>query len=203
MRKLLIATRNKDKLPEIMVELHGLPFEFVSLNDIPELSKDYEADEQAETFEGNAIIKARTFGKKTRLVTLADDSGLCVDALDGRPGVYSARYATGSAEDRNRKLLGELKGIPKDKRTARYVAVVAIYDPETDKVRTCEGTCEGIITTQPVGNGGFAYDPIFFSTDLNKTTAQMTLEEKNKVSHRGRALRKAKKILENDFIPSK
>lgn len=199
-RKLLIATRNKNKLPEIMMIFSGLPFELVSLEDMFDLSKDYEVDEQAATFEGNAIIKAMIYGQKTGLLTLADDSGLCVDALGGRPGVYSARYAAGTAEDRNKKLLDELQGVPEDKRTARYVATVAIYDPASEKVRTCEGVCEGKITTEFKGVGGFGYDPVFFNTDLNKTMAQVTMEEKNSVSHRGKAMRLAREILGKEFI---
>lgn len=199
MRKLLITTRNKGKFPEMMEELAGLSFEFVNLNDT-DLPSDYEVEEPGMTFEGNAVIKAMTIGKKTGLLTLAEDAGLCVDALDGRPGVYSARYAPGSSENRNNKLLGELKDVPRKKRTARYVAVVAIYDPETDKVRTCEGTCEGLIMTEPIGDNGFGYDPIFWSIDLGKTTAQATMEEKNSVSHRGKAMRKAREILAKEFL---
>src|SRR5687768_8001272 len=108
-RRLLIATRSKGKFPEIVAELSGLPFECVNLNDIPELERTYEVDEPAMTFEGNAILKAMTLGKKTNLLTLAEDSGLEVDTLEGRPGVYSARYAPGSDQDRNDKLLTELK----------------------------------------------------------------------------------------------
>lgn len=196
MRKLLIATRNKGKFPEMAAELAGLLFEVVSMNDVADLPKDYEVEETGGTFEYNAILKAKTLGKMTGLLTLADDSGLCVDALDGWPGVYSARYALGTAEDRNNKLLGELTGVSEEKRTARYVAVIAVYDPDTDKVRTCEGICEGVITSSSVGENGFAYDPIFFSLDLKKTMGQATMEEKNSVSHRGKAMRKAREILE-------
>jgi len=200
MKRLLIATRSKGKFPEIVALLGGLPLEFVNLNDIQELSKEYEVEEPAATFEGNAIVKAMTLGRKTGLLTLADDSGLEVDALDGRPGVYSARYAPGTDEDRYMKLLNELKNVPSNKRTARFRAVVAIYNPEDEKIRTCEGICEGLITTEPVGTGGFGYDPVFFNPQLQKTNAEVTLEEKNSVSHRGISLRKARDILQNEFV---
>lgn len=200
MKKLLIATRSKGKFPEIISELNGLPFEFLNLSHIPELSPDFEVEETAFTFEGNAIIKAMTIGRKTNLLTLAEDAGLEVDALNGRPGVYTARYAPGTDEDRYRKLLEELQDTPKEKRTARFKAVIAIYDPNNNKVRTCEGIYEGKITFKPEGNNGFGYDPIFYNVAMNKTNAEMTVEEKNSVSHRGQALRKAKEILEKDFL---
>lgn len=199
MKQILVATRSKGKFPEIVAVLSEAGFECVNLNDVPELPKDFEVEEPAMTFEGNAIIKAMTIGKKTGKLTLAEDAGLCVDALDGRPGVYTARYAPGTDEDRYQKLLGELEGVPESERTARFVAVVAIYDPATDKIRTCEGKYEGLISTEPVGDNGFGYDPVFYSPELQKTNAQLSLEEKNRVSHRGQALQKAKQILLEDF----
>lgn len=199
-RKLLIATRNKGKFPEIVSELQGLPFEFLNLNDIPDLPSDYEVEEPAMTFEGNAIIKAMTIGRKTNLMVLAEDAGLEVDALGGRPGIYSARYAPGTDEDRYCKLLGELQNVSDDKRTARYRAAVAIYDPATEKIRTCEGFCYGKIMKEPKGTNGFGYDPVFFSDALGKTTAEATMEEKSSVSHRGAALRKAREILKKEFL---
>jgi len=200
MKKILIATRSKGKFPEIISELNGLSFEFLNLNDVLELPSNFEVEEPAATLEGNAIIKAMTLGKKAGLLTLAEDSGLEVDALDGRPGVYTARYAPGTDEDRYRKLLGELRGTPEEKRTARFRAVVVIYDPNNEKIRTCEGIYEGKIALEPTGSNGFGYDPIFYNNELGKTNAQMTTEEKNKVSHRGKALRKAKDILLCDFL---
>lgn len=191
MKKLLIATRNSGKIPGIMAELSGVPFEIVGLN------TDYEVPENAMTFEGNAITKAIIFGNKTGLFTLADDSGLCVDALNGRPGVLSARYAAGSAKDKYLKLLEELREVPKEKRTARYVAVIAVYDPELETINTFEGVCEGFITTEPVGENGFGYDPIFFSPEFNKSYAQISPEEKNSISHRGKAMRKVRDYLIN------
>lgn len=199
-RKLLIATQSKGKFPEIVSILGDVPFEIVNLNDVPEIPKGYEVEEPATTFEGNAIIKAMTLGKKTGLLSLAEDAGLEVDALNGRPGVYTARYAPGTDEDRYVKLLGELKNIPEDKRTARFKAVVVIYDPENDRVRTCDGSYEGIITEAPIGENGFGYDPVFWSVELQKTSGQMTIEEKNSISHRGVAMKKAKEILLRDFV---
>lgn len=197
MRKLLVATRNEHKIPEIVSELGDLGFEIVSLSDIAEIPKEFEVDEDGETFVDNAIKKAKIFGRMANVITLADDSGISVDALGGEPGVYSARWVEGSAEDRNKELLKRLKGVPKAKRTARYTSVIAIYDPKKGVLETCEGNCEGVITSKPIGSGGFGYDPIFFSVDLGKTMGQASMEEKNSVSHRGRALKKAKTILQD------
>ncbi len=200
MRDLLIATRSKGKFPEITFMLDGLPVHCLNLNDVPSLPSDFEVEEPAATFEGNAIIKAMTLGKKTGLLTLADDSGLEVDVLDGRPGVLSARYAPGTDEDRYRKLLNELKDIPDAHRSAHFRCVIALYDPVDDRVRTCAGSVEGHIAREPSGDSGFGYDPVFFSAAHNKTIAQMSLEEKSLVSHRGNALREARKILGREFV---
>lgn len=199
MRKLIICTRSKGKFPEIVKKFRGLPFDFLNLNDIEEISKDFEVDETEKTFKGNAILKAKTFGEMTGILTLADDSGLEVDALGGRPGVYSARYAPGTDKDRYEKLLKELEGVPDEKRTARFKCVVAIYDPKTKIVKACQGTCEGKITFSPRGSFGFGYDPVFLNPSLGKTNAELTAEEKNKISHRGKALEKARKLL-REFV---
>jgi XTP/dITP diphosphohydrolase len=200
-KQLLLATRSHGKFPEIVTALNGLPLQFMNLNDISQLPSGYEVEEPASSFEGNAIIKAMTLGYKTGLLTLADDSGLEVDALGGRPGVYSARYAPGSDEDRRNKLLAELKDVPEPRRTARFRAFIAIFDPATCKIRTCSGTYEGRITNAPVGSHGFGYDPIFFSVEKKKTSSEMTVDEKNSVSHRGVALREARKIIAEVFLP--
>jgi len=197
-RKLLIATRNKGKFPEFVSLLEGVNFELLNLNDVG-IPREFDIDESASTFEGNAILKAMIYGRKTNLLTIADDSGLEVDALDGRPGVLSARYAPGSDVDRYRKLLAELKEVPEEKRTARFKAVIAIYDPENDRVRTCEGVSEGRIAFEPKGENGFGYDPVFIVPKFGKTEAEITLEEKNSISHRGKALRLAREILKKDF----
>jgi XTP/dITP diphosphohydrolase len=198
--KLLIATRNKAKFRELVAGLEGLPLALIDLDDMSALPKDFTVEEPAMTFEGNAIIKAMTLGKKTGLLVLAEDSGLEVDVLDGRPGIRSARYAEGSDEDRCRKLVDEVKGIPEDKLQAQFRCVIAIYDPATDKVRTCEGVYRGRISRQPRGEGGFGYDPIFYNERLRKTNAEMSIEEKNSVSHRGIAIRRAREILARDYL---
>ena len=199
MRKLLIATHNKGKFPEIVKELEGISYEIINLNSVDVLPEGEEVEEPAMTFEGNAIIKAMTIGRWTNMLTLAEDAGLEVDALNGRPGVRTARYALGTDEDKYNKLLEELKNVPKEKRNARFKAIIAIYDPINDKIRTCEGVYEGLISSQPKGKNGFGFDPIFFNIELNKTNAEMTIEEKNSVSHRGKALRLARDILIKEF----
>ena len=151
------------------------------------------------TFEGNAIIKAMTYGHLTENLTLADDAGLEVDALDGRPGVHSARYAPGTDADRYNALLQELHDVPKHARGAQFCAVIAIYDPTSTKIRTCEGIYRGVLRREPQGQNGFGYDPIFYDPKAGKTAADMTVEEKNTVSHRGRALQAARTLLKKEF----
>ncbi len=199
MKKLLIATRNEGKLVEIKKSLEGFDFDVVGLDDI-DIPADFDVEEPAMTFEGNALIKALSYGHKTNLLTLSEDTGLEVDALNGRPGVYSARWVNGSDEDRYIALLKELEGVSHDKMGAQFRTVVALYDPSTKKVRTCEGVYRGEIIVIPRGGEGFGYDPIFLNTELNKTNAEMSVDEKNKVSHRGKALRKAKEILLNEYL---
>lgn len=192
MRQLLLATRNSGKIREIKELLAGIPLE---LKTVDEIGIVVDVEEEGKTFLENAISKAKVIGRRSNLLTLAEDSGLEVDALGGRPGIYSARYGEGSDLDRINKLLKELRGIPKEKRTARFKVAVAIYDPKTKKVKTFEGVSEGYITEKPIGSNGFGYDPVFFNLDLGKTNAEAALEEKNRVSHRGRALKKAKIFL--------
>jgi XTP/dITP diphosphohydrolase len=199
-KQLLIATKNRRKFLEIVTELGRLPFEFLDLDAISSLPEGFMVEEPAMTLEGNAIIKAMSLGKNTGLMVLADDSGLEVEALGGSPGVYSARYAPGSDEDRCRKLLKELEQIPDDQLQARFRCVIAIYDPATGKVRTCEGIYRGRIVREPRGANGFGYDPIFYNEGLRKTNAEMSLQEKNSVSHRGIALRRAREILEREYL---
>lgn len=199
-KELVIATRNKGKFAEIVAELKDLPLEFFAMDDRKEIPHDFSAPETAFTFEGNAILKATAIGKMTNILTLSDDSGLEVDVLGGRPGVLSARYIQGTDEDRFRKLLGELQDVPDEQRGAQFHAVIALYDPATETIRTCEGICRGVIAREPKGNGGFGYDPVFYHKGLGKMVAQMSLEEKNKVSHRGIALLEVRKILMGDFI---
>ena len=194
MRELLIATGNKGKLVEIEHALQGLPFVLKGLKEV--FPQGYDIEEPGETFEGNAIIKAMTFGKRSGMLTLADDSGLEVDALDGAPGVMTARYAPGSDEDRYRKLLDVMKAIPDEKRGAQFRCVTVIYDPErNDKIRICEGVMQVRIAREPKGNMGFGYDPIIFVEETQKMHAEETTEERNKTSHRGKALAKVREVL--------
>ena len=180
------------KIKEIQAVLSDLPFEVVGLpdNDIPD------AEETGTTFCDNAVIKAQYYSRHTGEYCIADDSGLEVDALGGEPGVYSARYAGENAKDadNNRKLLAELMKIAAEKRTARFRSVLAMAGPDGSLV-LAEGVCEGIIISEERGHGGFGYDPLFFMPEYGKTLSEMTLDEKNNVSHRGNALRNFKQKL--------
>ena len=184
-KKVVIATNNAHKLEEISRILAPLSWEFVSLGSCGQFP---EPVEDADTFEGNARIKALAALENTGLPALADDSGLEVDALDGRPGVYSSRYAGEDAtdEENNDKLLGELADVPGDKRTARFVSTIVFVDTEV----VARGTCEGVIGHERRGENGFGYDPLFISDDLGGlTTAEAAPEQKDAISHRGNALR--------------
>ncbi|MCL6634892.1 MAG: XTP/dITP diphosphatase [Peptococcaceae bacterium] len=184
--KLVLATNNRGKIREIseMLAPHGI--EIVSLDEFPGLG---EIEEDGETFEENAVKKALAICEQTGLTALADDSGLEVDYLDGAPGVRSARFAGEKKNDEanNRKLLELLNGVPPEQRTARFRCVAAIAVPG-GRVYTAEGACEGLIAFEPRGSGGFGYDPLFFLPGYGKTFAELDLETKNKISHRGRAL---------------
>jgi len=191
---LLIATTNRGKLREVSEVLNGFEMAMVSLADFPDLP---EAVEDGATFEDNAKIKALHYARLSGCRTLADDSGLCVDALNGEPGVHSARYAGTPSNDaaNNRKLIAALRGMSELDRTARFVCVLALAEPATDGARptivaTARGEVEGVIIDQPRGNNGFGYDPHFLIPNLGKTAAELPPEEKNAISHRGRALRK-------------
>ncbi len=162
--------------------------EYRSLKDFPVIP---ECEETGKSFEENAIQKARYYAACFKILTLADDSGLEVDALAGNPGVFSARYAGTPCDDQanNAKLVKDLSGVPADKRTARFRCVMALVDPNGKLLGTTEGAIEGIIIDDPRGKNGFGYDPHFFVPGLNKTTAEIPREEKNKISHRGQATR--------------
>ena len=183
--KLVVATGNQGKLKEIRAILPE--YEIVCLKD---LDIDIDIVEDGKTFEENAIIKAETISKMTNMVTIADDSGLVVDYLNGAPGIYSARYAGEDAtdEERNKKLLSELKDVPFEKRTARFACAIAISYPN-GKTYTFFDTCEGKIAFEPLGENGFGYDPLFYFEEFNTTLANVESERKNKVSHRGKAVR--------------
>ncbi|OIO14455.1 non-canonical purine NTP pyrophosphatase, RdgB/HAM1 family [Candidatus Gottesmanbacteria bacterium CG11_big_fil_rev_8_21_14_0_20_37_11] len=192
MKKILIATKNQDKITEILDLLSDINMKLISFQDI-DFNENIE--ETGRSFQENAVIKALTAGRKTKITTLAEDSGLEIDALGGRPGIYSARYKDGSDMDRCMKILCEMKNISKEKRTARFITIVAIYEPLTEKVVTFEGMSEGYITDKPLGKNGFGYDSIFYNFALKKTNGQAKLAEKNKVSHRSEAILKAKQFL--------
>ena len=191
--KLLLATNNKAKVREYKNLLQGIPYEIVTL---AEQGITTVVDESGDSLEENARLKATALAAESRLLSLADDSGLEVDALGGEPGPLSARYAGEGASDLERinYLLSRLKGVPREKRTARFRCVIAIATPDKT-VELCSGECRGFITLEPTGDQGFGYDPIFYLPELGKTMAELPLELKNQVSHRGQAARKAKELL--------
>ncbi|MEZ4555150.1 MAG: XTP/dITP diphosphatase [Caldilineaceae bacterium] len=193
MQTLLIATHNQGKLREYRALLADLPLKVVNLD---EAGVDFDVDETGTTFAENALLKARAYAAATGLLTWADDSGLEVDALDGAPGVYSARYAGPDAtdEDRYRKLLRTLAALPDAPRTARFRCVVALVAPD-GAAYTTDGICPGVIIDEPRGSHGFGYDPVFFLPDLGQTMAELPPAAKNRISHRGRAAAAAKTVL--------
>ncbi|OGO05407.1 MAG: non-canonical purine NTP pyrophosphatase, RdgB/HAM1 family [Chloroflexi bacterium RBG_13_56_8] len=197
--KLLIATHNAGKQREYAKLLQGLDIELVTLN---ELDVNLAVEEGEVSFEANALLKACAYAQATDLLTLADDSGLEVDALDGAPGVRSARYGGEGAsdEERYRRLLQELEGVPDPQRTARFRCVIALAWPD-GRTETCEGTCEGYIAYAPRGEQGFGYDPIFYVLEYGRTMAQLPPEVKNRISHRARAAAKAREILRRNLSP--
>lgn len=193
--KIVLATRNRGKIKEIKEILSGT--EVLTLDDFPNLTM---PPETGQTFRENALSKALFVAEKTNLPALADDSGLEVDALGGRPGVFSARYAGKDATDEENylKLLGEMKGVAMEKRKARFRCVMALAFPDGEGTAfTFDGVFEGYIASEPRGKDGFGYDPVFFVPERNKTAAELTLEEKNAISHRARALRKLKEFLKS------
>lgn len=189
MKELVLATRNQGKVRELRELLAGIDVHLTSLADYPQIP---EIDEDGDTFAANARKKALVTARLTGHLALADDSGLMVDALNGQPGVYSARFAGQNASDaaNNRKLLQLLADVPWQKRTARFVSAIAIAHPD-GRLHTVEGICEGYILTEYRGNNGFGYDPLFFVSELGQTYAEMSEADKNRISHRGRALRQA------------
>ena len=186
MREIILATNNAHKVKELSKILAG---KFDKMYSLADKGIDVEIEENGSTFIENAIIKARAIADIAGIPALADDSGLCVDALGGEPGVYSARYSGkhGDSNANNELLLSKLSGIKGSNRSARFKCAIALVHPDGNIV-TAEGAAEGVISEEYYGQGGFGYDPIFYSLDLNKTFAQASEEEKNSVSHRGRAL---------------
>jgi len=193
--KLLLATTNKGKIKEYRVLLSGIPFDIITPADCG-LAADVKED--GETYEQNALLKATTMASLSCLLTLADDSGIEVEALGGEPGVKSARYAGGNKTDadRNAYLLARINESPDIRRNAQFRCVIAIAIPN-GQVEVFSGTCQGIITKEPRGGHGHGYDPIFYVPELKKTMAELTLEEKNLVSHRAKAAEKAREWLIN------
>jgi XTP/dITP diphosphohydrolase len=194
--KIVLATHNKDKCKEMMDALSTLDVELLTLDQFPQIN---DIVEDGETLEENALIKAREVFKKTSYAAISDDTGLEVDILNGEPGVYSARYSGENAtySDNVNKLIEEMKDVDDDNRSAQFRTCMAFVDGNTELI--ANGVVKGQITPSPKGNGGFGYDPIFYIEKLNKTFAEMTLEEKNKISHRGIALRNLKEILHAHF----
>ncbi len=193
MPRILLATKNRGKLREIQAELADLALEFVCLADLDPLPA---AVESGPTFADNADLKALHYSGLTGLWTLADDSGLEVDALDSRPGIFSARYAGPDADDdrNNAKLLAEMARVPEQKRTARFRCAMSLAAQGRIIARS-QGTIEGRITFSRQGQNGFGYDPLFYVSEKGCTAAQMSPEQKNAVSHRGQAIRAMKQIL--------
>jgi XTP/dITP diphosphohydrolase len=193
--RLLIATTNPGKVKEFQTLLSGLNLELVGLNDIGLTT---EVEETGMTFAENAELKARAYAKTSGLLTLADDSGIEVEAMGGRPGVYSARYAS-SNEERIQKMLAEIKDVPDENRSARFQCAITLAWPD-GRFETVSGTCEGFVAHEPHGNGGFGFDPIFYFPEYGQTMAELPIEVKNQISHRGKAAMKAKKILLSEVI---
>ncbi len=191
--QIVLATNNEDKIREIRNLLDDLPVTIMTRDDFLEFP---EVEETGETLQANAVLKARTIAEFCDLPALADDSGLEVDALGSAPGVRSSRYAGEDATyaDNNRKLLAELEGVPQEERTARFRCVIAVCWGEGD-IETVEGTAEGLITDESAGISGFGYDPVFFHPPSGKRFSEMSLEEKNLVSHRGQALQNIRTVI--------
>ncbi|MEI7473557.1 MAG: RdgB/HAM1 family non-canonical purine NTP pyrophosphatase [bacterium] len=192
MKKIVLATSNAKKIIEMENILKNYS---INVDKVPDT---FNPDETGTTFEENAYIKAYEAAKLTNLPSLADDSGLVVDALDGKPGIYSSRYES-TDEKRINRILNELSEYKNNERTARFVCAMALVKPDGETLFSCKGICEGIITATRSGSGGFGYDPIFHVTDKNKTMAELTLEEKNLVSHRGKALKQMLEWMKNNF----
>lgn len=196
-RKLLLATRNQKKKKELQQILNNLDIQIITLDELPDLP---EIIEDGATFAQNAIKKAVSTAIASGLPCLADDSGLVVDALGGQPGIYSARFAGEDANDNenNQKLLKMMADVKTEKRTARFVCVIAVSDA-LGEVKTVEGSCAGRIAFEPSGEGGFGYDPLFIPDAYPCSFAELSAEQKNLISHRGKALIKAQAIIRELF----
>ena len=195
--QIVLATHNRGKMKEMSSILAHLPVKLLTLDDFPQIG---EIPETGETLKENAFIKAETVHQKTGLPALADDTGLEVVALDGAPGVHSSRYdgETATFEDNCRKMLQEMDGIPTEERTARFHTVIAFVSDSGNE--WTEGMVEGRILEKKQGDGGFGYDPLFYYPPLKKTFAELNSEQKNNISHRGKALRNFCQILEKRIL---
>ncbi|MGG1632373.1 XTP/dITP diphosphatase [Rossellomorea sp. NRS-1567] len=196
-KRVIIATKNRGKAKEFQHMFAPYGYEVQTLLDLPHIE---DVEETGETFEENAILKAETVAQELGVLVIADDSGLAIDALEGRPGVYSARYAGEEKSDEANmdKVLSELESVEESDRTARFHCVLAIADPNGE-TRTVTGTCEGMILQEKRGTNGFGYDPIFYIPTLQKSMAELSQDEKSQISHRGNALKKLKNVI-SDFI---
>ena len=193
MTKIFIASKNKGKIEEIRSYLTGFGFEIFSLLDAPEIP---DVEETGSSFEENALLKAKAVYDVVKIPVLADDSGLEVDSLGGSPGIYSARFSGEGANDEknNLKLLDELKNLPPEKRTARFICVLVLYDGTNS--RYFDGVCEGKIAFSPAGNNGFGYDPLFIPAGYEQSFGELGNSVKSKISHRAKALLSLKKFLD-------
>ena len=198
MDKIIFATSNAGKMKEIREILKGLNVEILSMK---EAGIDADIVEDGKTFEENALIKARTIRELTGCLVLADDSGLEVDALNKEPGIYSARYMgeDTSYDLKNANIIERLSGLSGEERSARFVCVIAAVSPDGSE-ETCQGTIEGQIAYAPAGENGFGYDPIFYVPEYDCTTAQLTPEQKNEISHRGKALKAMKEVIRQRIV---
>jgi XTP/dITP diphosphohydrolase len=196
--ELLIATGNAGKIRELTELLSNLPLRLRHLSEFPQVE---EVQETGETFAANAELKARLYSRQTNLLTLADDSGLEVDALGGAPGVLSARYggAHATQAERNARLLAELSATGDAQRTARFICAIALYEPAAQTTKIFAGTCEGRISEHPRGNGGFGYDPLFVPNGYTHTFGELPDELKQRISHRARALAAVRAYLDGLF----
>ncbi|MCA0986257.1 XTP/dITP diphosphatase [Guptibacillus algicola] len=195
MRKLLVATKNKGKVKEFKRRFETDELQVISLLDLDE---DLDVEETGTTFAENAVLKAETIMRMTNQIVIADDSGLVIDALDGEPGVYSARYAGPEKDDEANidKVLSELKNVPDEKRTASFQCLLAVAIPDK-KTEVFSGSCEGRIAHERSGYEGFGYDPIFYLPSYQKTMAELTPEEKDAISHRGKALDRLQEVFQD------
>ncbi len=185
-KAVLVATHNQGKIAEFKDMMQDLALDWLGL---AEAGVSFDVEETGKTLEENAILKGSAYATATGLLTLADDSGLEVDALDGQPGVYTGRYGGPglTQQQRYELLLENLVGVPWEERTARFRCVISLFGPD-GLIGTAVGTCEGIIATEPVGTGGFGYDPVFYLPDWGKTMAQLPPSTKHTISHRGQAV---------------